>query len=111
MPPATFPLLATLQDRLRYLRTLGAVEPDELDQLAFLRGRNHVSQIEKGKSLFPRANTMAALASALGASLDWLVRGIGRPPSRAAVRAALQMAGQARDMRDAAKSTPPPAAA
>lgn len=111
MHSATIPLLETLQQRLRYLRSLGAVEPNELDHLAGLRARGHVVQIEEGKSLHPRADTLAKLADALGASLDWLVRGIGRPPSKAAVRAAVQMARRSRQMREEAKSTPPPEAA
>jgi transcriptional regulator with XRE-family HTH domain len=111
MPTATIPLLTTLQDRLRYLRAIGTVEPNELDHLAGLRGRGHVGAIEKGTSLHPRADTLAKLADALGASLDWLVRGMGRPPTRAAVRAAIQMARRGRQMREEAKSTTPPEAA
>lgn len=46
--------------------------------------RGHVWQIENGHIAKVEASTAMQLADALGVSLDWLLRGVGDGPSKAA---------------------------
>lgn len=53
---------------------------------------SHVRLIESGVREDPRSQTLAAIARATGATLDWLITGEGAPPSADAVRAAVARA-------------------
>jgi transcriptional regulator with XRE-family HTH domain len=97
MATPTTPPLASLQDRLRTLRTMAGLEPSEVGRLAGLVGRSHVDQIESGRTLHPRADTLTKLAELFGVSLDWLVRGHGPMPSRLCVLIAVEKAHRAHD--------------
>lgn len=78
-------------ERLRATRLLAGVSARELGRLARLQ-HSHVSLIESGAVANVRVDTLAALARALGCSLDWLVNGEGDAPSEATVRAAVDAA-------------------
>jgi len=61
--------------------------------LSALAGLNHarVNQIEtRVENVGSR--TLASLARVLGISLDWLITGIGDPPTKESVRAAVERA-------------------
>lgn len=80
----------TLGQRLRDARTARGLRVGELAALCKLPpddkgeprnvGPSHIAQIEGGKKDNPTAETAVALATALGCSLDWLLRGEGPPP-------------------------------
>lgn len=53
---------------------------------------SHVRLIESGVREDPRSQTLAAIARATGATLDWLIAGKGDPPSAEDVRAAVERA-------------------
>lgn len=71
----------SLRTRLRAARML--VKPilsaRELDKLAGLTA-NHVQAIETGRRTRVEALTVAKIATVIGVSLDWLIRGKGRQP-------------------------------
>lgn len=78
----------TLSDRLREARSFSSLSARELDRLAGI-GQGHSALIESGQRPNVEAKTATALARVLGVSLDWLLMGRGRPPSDAAIRAAV----------------------
>jgi transcriptional regulator with XRE-family HTH domain len=75
--------MQTLAQRLRRARKAAGLSARRLDALAGLTPC-HTSLIESGLRENPKATTVAALAKALGVSLDWLVSGRGPPPTRTA---------------------------
>ena len=64
-----------LADRVRMARTRSGISTDDLDRKAGL-AIGHTYKIETGKRLSPSIETVAAIASALGVSIDWLITGI-----------------------------------
>jgi transcriptional regulator with XRE-family HTH domain len=79
-----------IADRVRIARELSGLSARRVSHLAGL-APSHVALIERGGTDVS-ANTAASLAGVLGCSLDWLVRGVGRPPSRRTVRRAVDKA-------------------
>lgn len=87
--------------RVRELRTLVGITTRELDRLAGLV-QGHTSAIEVGTRPRIEVGTAMGLATALGASLDWLLKGEGKAPSTAAVKRAVEAARAARAEKGAA---------
>lgn len=94
----------TLSDRIRLLRDLAGLSSVAVDDLAGL-GRGHTGQIISGARANPELGTLERLARLFGwhedperraFSLDWLVGGMGRRPSRARVIAAVKAAQEVR---------------
>lgn len=69
----------TLQGRLRQARKTRGISASKLDAQAGLT-RGHTWQIETGRKPNIELETASKLATALGVSLDWLVRGEGAGP-------------------------------
>lgn len=84
----------SLGERLAYLRSLTDLKARALDRLVRGRalGTTYTRLVETGAR--PRINADLAnrYAMVLGCSLDWLVRGEGRAPSKAAVLRAVAVA-------------------
>lgn len=89
-----------MRNRLRKARTLGGLSQRELASLAGL-SPSHVGLIEQGRVDDLGSDAAARLATVLGVSLDWLVRGIGRCPAAAELTAAVTKA-KARQAREVA---------
>lgn len=87
----------SLSSRLRVAREAGGISARELDRLARGRSDGLAAQIESGRKPSPEASTAGEYARALGVSLDWLISGIGQPPSEKKVRAAVAAARAARE--------------
>ena len=68
-----------LPGRLRCSLRAADIAATELDRLAGL-GRGHSAMILSGVKPNPTTSTLERLASVLGVSLDWLVRGVGPEP-------------------------------
>lgn len=84
--------LETLADRLRWVREeLAGISARELDRLAH-KTEGHVRSIEVRPEAETQTGTVDAYARVLGLSLDWLVRGVGRSPTKASVLSALEAA-------------------
>lgn len=83
--------MQTLGDRVAHLRTRAELSGSELARLSGL-ARSHVQLIESGARMALQADTLLALATVLGVSLDWLVRGLGEEPSPETIRAAVEVA-------------------
>lgn len=83
--------LVTISVRLREVREAAGISARELDRLAGLTP-NHTSLIEGRAGCELRSGTLEALSEALGISLDWLVRGVGREPAPARLRDAIRRA-------------------
>lgn len=95
-----------LSERLRELRERAGLAARPLDRLAGL-GEGHVNMIERGERPNIEAETARALARVFGCSLDWLIAGMGRPPTDAALRRAVARAQREFDARPSiADSTP-----
>mgnify|MGYP003766576231 FL=1 len=77
--------MRTLGARLRWAREKSGISARRLDELAGL-SPGHTSAIESERRLDPSTSTVAALARALGISLDWLVDGTGTAPSERKLR-------------------------
>ena len=73
-------------ERVRRARELGQLTKRGLSRHCGLAS-NHIHLVESGKSVW--IETAATIASTLGVTLDYLVRGIGRPPTAKSVRKAL----------------------
>jgi transcriptional regulator with XRE-family HTH domain len=69
----------TLSSRLRQARKTKGLSASSLDAVAGLT-RGHTWQIETGRKPRIELETASKLASALGVSIDWLVRGEGLGP-------------------------------
>jgi transcriptional regulator with XRE-family HTH domain len=80
--------------RLKYLRDLSGLSARALDRLA-KAPRGYTSLIETGERPKIGADVAEGYAEALGASLDWLISGHGKPPSKETVRSAVARAGRA----------------
>ncbi len=72
--------LDSLAERLRWLREQAGLPKRTLSNLARL-DPSHVRSIEKGTRVNPQSDTVVALAEVLGCTTDWLLRGLGSPPS------------------------------
>lgn len=81
----------TLAERLRFARHLAEVTGADLGVFAGL-SKGAVSMIESGNRPDPSGSTVAALASVLGVSADWLLSGIGAEPKAKALQAAVAVA-------------------
>ena len=83
--------MARLSTRLRKLRKYTDLTPRGLSLLAGL-SPTHVSMIESGAREDPHCNTLVAIAEVTGASLDWLLRGMGNEPAKEDVLQAIHQA-------------------
>lgn len=81
----------SIHARLRELRELSGLSARALSKAAGLNER-HVAMIEDGTVKDPASSTIEALAVTCGASVDWLIAGRGKPPSKAAVARAIDKA-------------------
>jgi transcriptional regulator with XRE-family HTH domain len=86
--------------RLVLARELAGLTPRELGTLIGASPIT-VGNLEQGVSRNPNADTVVALARTLGVSLDWLLLGRGRAPTRERVQAAAQRAMGRRHLRQA----------
>lgn len=77
----TYP--ATLGGRVRFARERRGLGVNELDRLIGVHV-GYVSKLENGGFDAVGSDKLAALGEVLRVSLDWLVRGVGRPDARAA---------------------------
>lgn len=82
----------SLGARLRLARELAGISARELDRIARSRGDGLAARVESGARSNLEAGTAEEYAVALGLSLDWLISGIGQPPSEKKVRAAVEAA-------------------
>jgi len=71
---------ARLADRIKEARMARGLSQRELDRTAGL-AKNHVWSLEAKDHPHTSYATLAAIASALDVSLDWLATGKGRGPS------------------------------
>ena len=76
------------------LREAAGISARELDRLASL-GQGHSRLIEIGVRPNVEAETARKLAVALGVSLDWLIGGVGDPPTVTRIRRAVDAARDA----------------
>lgn len=86
---ATPHALNGLPKRLKRARTLADISARELDRLTGMC-EGHTSLIESGVKPRVEAGTAAAIADALGLSLDWLLMGTGDEPTHDRVCAAIK---------------------
>jgi transcriptional regulator with XRE-family HTH domain len=70
----------TLPERLQWAREHAGLSARDLDKLADLTP-GHTASVEVGRRASPSADTVRALARALGISTDWLIDGTGKRPS------------------------------
>lgn len=80
--------MRTLAERVAYLRECAAIGCREADRLAGTH-RGFSAEVENGKRLNPRTDSLARLAELYGATKGWLITGDGRAPSARAVRRAV----------------------
>jgi hypothetical protein len=86
----------TIASRLRYARELAdELSARELDRLAG-KAQGHASLIEARPDADARAGTLRVFAEILGLSLDWLIVGKGKAPTRETVCAAVKKAREGR---------------
>lgn len=91
-----------LSPRFRHLRTLSGLSLRETS--ALLEGAVTLARsIEHNDQANPTASVLARVAERLGATLDWLVRGEGEPPTREQVLSAVE---RARASKEAAQMAP-----
>lgn len=82
----------TFSQRIQSVRALvPGLTQRALDRLARLH-LGHTWQIEEGHRENPTAKTVGKLSAALGADPQWLMFGVGTPPSAETVRAAIGQA-------------------
>lgn len=88
-PPTSNQELAA---RLRLLVQLSGLSQRELSRRA-LQGETHlgllVERLERSETADVQRRTLESIANSCGVSLDWLVRGLGDPPTDNAILAAL----------------------
>lgn len=84
-------LFDVIGSRLRTVRKKAELSTKELDRLAGLTA-GHTWAVENSKSGNADTVTLDKIAAVLGLSLDYLVRGEGREPGAAKVRAAIETA-------------------
>lgn len=91
--------------RARELRELSGRSSRSLSELA---GFSHsvLGQLERGEIEELKTEGVSKLAAVFGVSIDFLVRGLGEPPDRARVRAAVEAA----EILGKERKTPPAAA-
>lgn len=80
--------LDTLGRRIAFARGLANLSAARLGKLANLSSAI-VAMIEKGDRKDPVGSTVASIAQVLGVSTDWLLTGVGDPPTKEQVEAAL----------------------
>lgn len=81
----------SLAARLRWAAKQGRVSQRELAGLADI-SPSAPGAILRGEAPNPQVGTVEALASVLGISLDWVVKGIGPEPTAEQIRAAVEAA-------------------
>ena len=91
-------------ERLALLCERADTSHRDLDRLAGL-SEGHITMMLRRQSGRIENATAVALSETLGASLDWLLAGKGKPPSERDVRAAVERARSGTD------SVPPPKSA
>lgn len=87
----------SLAARIKFAREM--VDPAlSARELSALSGQTSslIAHIERGVILQPRADTIVRVAEVFGVSLDWLMRGVGKQPTTAAVNAAVSHARDAK---------------
>lgn len=86
---------STVGDRLREARQwVKGLTARELSTIADL-GETHVGMIERGNVKTPSGVVLAKLSSVLGVSMDWLVSGRGKKPSKSVIIASVGRARRA----------------
>ena len=84
----------TLGDRCRACREVApAMKPGLADQLAGLPNGT-MRRLESGRTTNPTRDTMSAVAKLYATNIHWLSTGEGDAPTVAAVRKAIEEAGQ-----------------
>lgn len=78
--------LETFAERLNWARRAAGMSRRALSVKAGL-AEPHVGMIERNLEADPQGSTAAALAEALGVSIEWLVTGRGEPPAMPATPA------------------------
>lgn len=81
----------TSGQRLRAAREAAGISAKELDRLAGIT-EGHSSTIEKSETGNAESKTLDRVAAVLGLSLDYLIRGDGKPPSALEIQKALAVA-------------------
>lgn len=74
-----------LADRMSKVRAMTGLSARKLDEL--VNAVRVTSRIENGVNADPHVSTLENIARSLDISLDWLVMGKGKPPSRARILA------------------------
>lgn len=83
-------------ERLKAAREAAAISTRDLDRIAGLK-QGVCWSVENSNSGNYEVRTLNALATTLGLSLDFVVRGVGRLPSARKVKAAVAIARAARE--------------
>jgi len=89
--------LDSIGERLRFLRGLSGLSARALDRLVRdgAESSAYTSLIEAGKRSNINASLASKYAAVLGCSFEWLILGVGRPPSLQSVRRAIGKAAKA----------------
>jgi transcriptional regulator with XRE-family HTH domain len=87
--------MSEIGDRIAKTRALIRLSAAELGELAGM-SRGVVGMIETNKRPEPGANTVADIATVLGVSSDWLIKGVGPEPTKEQVSAAVELARAAK---------------
>lgn len=83
--------LSDLPARVRWARETAGLSARALSLLAGLT-KSHVGQIEEGRYPSVGVTTLVKLGTVFAVSLDWLVAGRGRRPTKAEIIAAVRRA-------------------
>ena len=94
----------TLVKRLKWAREAAGLSQRALSALSGLAS-SHVQLIESERAVGINITTAQALGGVLGVSLDWLMGGVGEPPSAEAVAAAVDRAQATPSLRNEADET------
>jgi transcriptional regulator with XRE-family HTH domain len=74
--------------QLKQARELAGLSQRELSRLIG-QSETYVGQVESGEISSPTVRVATDIASTLGLSLDWLLTGLGRAPSKTHVRSSV----------------------
>lgn len=93
--------MRTLAERVAYLRKCAGIGRREADRLAGTH-RGFSAEVENGKRLNPKVESIGLLAELYGTTTGWLLAGEGRPPSKRSVAQAVETTKVAKDAEVAA---------
>jgi len=83
--------MRTLAERLAYLRRCAEIGCREADRLAGTH-RGFSAEVENGKRLNPKVESLGLLAELYGSPKGWLIAGEGKAPSKRAIARAIETA-------------------